>query len=69
MNVYAVITRDTYDISRLEVSADFIAVEDLQFNAIRSIEAILLGSIGESLVGWQKNVGHYKLFFYWVTST
>ncbi|HUS73873.1 MAG TPA: hypothetical protein VMY06_12490 [Sedimentisphaerales bacterium] len=51
-NIYAVITRPTYDISRIEIAGGFFAADDLQFNAIPAPGAILLGTIGVSLVGW-----------------
>ncbi len=51
-NVYAVITRGACDISRLEISGDFFAIGDLQFNTVPASGAILLNSIGAGFVGW-----------------
>jgi hypothetical protein len=51
-SVYPVITTGAYNISRLVITGDFFAIDDLQFNAIPAPGAILLGSIGVGLVGW-----------------
>jgi len=51
-NIYAVITRPSYDISRIELTGNFFAADDLQFNAIPAPGAVLLSAFGVGLVGW-----------------
>jgi hypothetical protein len=44
-NVYAVITRDQYDISRVRIAGDYFAVDDLQFNRALVIEEKLYSAV------------------------
>lgn len=54
INVYMYSEREDYDISRLVITGDYFAIDDLQFNsiAVPAPGALLLGSMGVSFVGW-----------------
>jgi hypothetical protein len=44
-NIYAVIVRDAYDISRIRIAGDYFAVDDLQFNRALSVEEKLYSAV------------------------
>ena len=44
-NVYAVIKRDSYDISRITIAGDYFAIDDLQFNRALCVEEKLDSAI------------------------
>jgi hypothetical protein len=44
-NVYAVITRNAYDISRIRIAGDYFAIDDLQFNRALAVEEKLDSSL------------------------